>query len=200
MIAGEPLTGSLIQTLSAAAMKYSGETPWEVGKSIFREEVKGDDLNIWANRILPYGVESTAFDKEGIPGQRVPLIQNNILENYIANQRFSQYLDVPATGAFGNVEVPAGKVSQQELQTGSYIEIAEFSWFNPNPITGDFATEIRLGYVVNDGEKKPFKGGMLVGNYLDALADMVWSTETGFFGHYQGPRAARFNNLKVAGE
>ena len=40
---------------------------------------------------------------------------------------------------------------------------------------------------------------MLVGNLLDALADMRWSKETGFYGNYLGPKTALFNNLKVVG-
>jgi predicted Zn-dependent protease len=199
MVAGEMLAGSVIQVLSAASMKYSGETPWEIGKSIFREEVKGDPLQIYANRTLPYGMESRAFDNEGNPARRIPLIRDNKLETYIADQRFASYLDIPATGAFGNLEIPAGLTTKADLQSGSYVEIAEFSWFNPNPITGDFSCEIRLGYVVKNGKKTPFKGGLLVGNLLDGLADIKWSSEVGFFGNYQGPTAARFNHLKIAG-
>ncbi len=199
MVAGEMLAGSLLETLSSAGLKYSGETPWEKGKPIFREEVKGDSLNLWANRQLPFGVPSSAFDKEGIPAQRVQLIKDNALDAFIADQRFAYYLDMNPSGAFGSVEIPAGKTAQAELQTGSYIEIAEYSWFNPNPITGDFACEIRLGYQVENGSRKPFKGGMLVGNLLDALADVRWSRETGFYGNYLGPKAALFNNLQIAG-
>jgi predicted Zn-dependent protease len=81
-----------------------------------------------------------------------------------------------------------------------YIEIIQFSWFNPDPITGDFASEIRLGYLVENGTRKPFKGGQLIGNYMEALADVRWSAETGFFGNYLGPHTARFNDLKVSGE
>lgn len=199
MVAGEMLAGSLLKTLPAAALKYSGETPWEVGKSIFREEVTGDDFNVWANRQLPFGIPSSKFDKEGIPAQRVPLIQDNHLASFIADQRFAHYLDMKPSGDFGCVEMPSGQTPLVELQAGSYIEIAEFSWFNPDPMTGDFACEIRLGYVVEEGKKKPFKGGMLVGNLLDALADVRWSKETGFYGNYLGPKGARFNSLRVAG-
>ena len=98
-----------------------------------------------------------------------------------------------------NNQIPAGSIPQTELETGSYIEIAEYSWFKPSSVTGDFACEIRLGYIVENGKKKPFKGGMLVGNLLDALADMRWSKETGFYGYYLGPKAALFKNLKVVG-
>lgn len=199
MVAGEMLAGSLFQTLSSAAMKYSGETPWDIGKSIFREDVKGDDLQMWANRQLPYGIPSSSFDSEGIPAQRIALVQDNKLAAFIADQRYADYLEMQPSGDFGSIEIPAGSIPQSELQTGSYIEIAEYSWFNPSPVTGDFACEIRLGYIVEDGKRKPFKGGMLVGNLLDALADMRWSKETGFYGNYLGPKAAIFNNLKVVG-
>jgi len=199
MIAGEVLGGNVIQTLASGALKYSGETPWDIGKSIFREEVKGDDFHLWANRKLPYGIPSSAFDKEGTPGQRISLIKDNKLEAFVADQRFADYLEMKPIGDFGSVEIPAGNVPLAEIQSGSYVEIAEYSWFNPNVVTGDFASEIRLGYLVEDGERKPFKGGLLVGNLLDALADMRWSKETGFYGNYLGPKAAIFNNLKVAG-
>ncbi|HDD55268.1 MAG TPA: hypothetical protein ENG59_03390 [Chloroflexi bacterium] len=197
MIAGEMLSGSLLGTLSNAGLKYSGETPWEVGKSIFRQEVKGDDFTIWANRKLAFGVPSSAFDKEGIPAQRVPLIQENKLVSFIADQRYAYYLGIKPTGSFGCMEMPAGNTSLADLQTGSYVEIAEFSWFNPNRLNGNFACEIRLGYLVEEGKRKPFKGGMLVGNLLDALADVIWSSEVGFYGNYLGPRGARFNSLRV---
>jgi predicted Zn-dependent protease len=202
MIAGAPYDPggpTVIQTLSSAGLKYTGETPWEIGKSIFREEVKGETLQMWANRQLPYGIFSSAFDAEGIPAQRVPLVQDNHLGAFWTDQRYASYLDLPLTGSFGNLEMPAGKSPQTELQQGKYIEIAQFSWFHPDYITGDFSSEIRLGYLVENGEKRPFRGGLLVGNLLDALADVRWSSETGFYGNYLGPKAARFNNLQVAG-
>jgi PmbA protein len=199
MVAGEPLSMNLLSFLSSASLKYSGETPWKEGESIFRGEVNGDPFNVWANRQLPFGVPSNAFDDEGIPAQRIALIEDNNLVTFIADQRFAHYLGQKPSGSFGSAELPAGSRSDTELQEGTYVEIAEFSWFNPNPITGDFASEIRLGYRVENGVRTPFKGGLLVGNLLDALADVHWSKETGFFGNYLGPRAARFNSLQVAG-
>ena len=166
---------------------------------MFRGEVKGDPLTVWANRCLPFGTRSNRFDDEGLPAQRVALIHENELVAFAANQRYADYLDLPATGAFGGVEVPAGQTKSSILLAEPYVEIVQFSWFNPDPITGDFATEIRLGYLVQNGTRKPFRGGQLVGNYLDALADVRWSAETGFFGKYLGPQTARFNDLKIVG-
>ncbi len=198
-MAGDNLNGSVIQTLASAESKYAGISPWEVGKSVFRGEVRGDPLTVWANRCLPFGSASDRFDADGLAAQRIELIHENELVAFAASQRYADYLQIPATGAFGNTELPAGKTPTSELLAEPYIEIVQFSWFNPNPITGDFATEIRFGYLVQNGVRKPFKGGQLVGNYMDALANVRWSAETGFFGGYLGPQTARFNELKIAG-
>ncbi len=196
----EALNTLVIQTLSSARYKYTGETQWDIGEPVFRGEVKGDPLNVWANRQLPYGVSSNRFDEQGLPAQRVELIRNNELAAFWASQRFAEYLDLPATGQFGDIELAPGSVSADELLNVPHVEIVEFSWFNPSAITGDFSCEIRLGYVVEGEKRTPFKGGMLVGNLLDALADVRWSSETGFYGDYLGPTTARFSELVVAGE
>jgi predicted Zn-dependent protease len=198
-MAGEPLAGGVLQALGSAGSKYAKVSPWEIGKSVFRGDVRGDPLTVWANRCLPFGINSNRFDEEGLPAQRVSLIRENELVAFAANQRYADYLNLPATGAFGAVELPAGQVKSTELLAEPYVEIIQFSWFNPDTITGDFATEIRLGYLVQNGVRKPFRGGQLVGNYLDALADVRWSAETGFFGNYLGPHTARFNDLKIVG-
>ena len=199
-LGGDGLQNSVFQTLGSASSKYAKVSPWEIGKSVFRSDVKGDPLTVWANRRIPFGTRSNRFDEEGLPAQRVELIRANELVNFAASQRYADYLNLPATGAFGGVELPPGQMQASALLAEPYVEIIQFSWFNPDTITGDFATEIRLGYLVENGTRKPFKGGQLIGNFLDALADVRWSAETGFFGNYLGPHTARFNNLKIAGQ
>ena len=112
------------------------------------------------------------------------LIKENKLVTFQASQRYGEYLGILATGAFGGVELPAGRRDTSSLLEEPYVEVIRFSWFNPDGITGDFATEIRLGYLVDNGVRTPFKGGLLIGNYMDALADVRWSVETGSFGTY----------------
>lgn len=197
-LAGDALGGGVLQTLANAEAKYAKYSSWEIGKSIFRDEVKGDPLTVWANRCIPYGIYSNRFDEEGIPAQRVELIRDNELVAFSASQRYADYLGLPATGEFGGVEVAAGQTQASSLLEEPYVEIIQFSWFNPDPITGDFSSEIRFGYLVQNGVRKPFRGGQLVGNFLQALADVRWSTETGMFGNYLGPHTARFNNLKIS--
>lgn len=198
-LAGDNLGGGVLHTLASAEAKYAKYSSWEVGQSVFRGEVKGDPLTVWANRCIPFGIYSNRFDEEGLPAQRVELIRDNTLVAFSASQRYAEYLGLPPTGAFGGVELPAGKTQLSALLEEPYVEIVQFSWFNPDPITGDFASEIRFGYLVENGIRKPFRGGQLVGNFMDALADVCWSAETGMLGNYLGPQTARFNDLKITG-
>ena len=124
-MAGDNLNGSVIQTLASAESKYAGFSPWEVGKPVFRGEVKGDPLTIWANRCLSFGSASDRFDAEGLPAQRIELIRENKLVAFAASQRYADYLQIPATGAFGNVELPPGKTPTSELLAEPYIEIVQ---------------------------------------------------------------------------
>jgi PmbA protein len=195
----EFLNGGVLHTLSSAASKFSNVSPWEIGQPVFRREVAGDPFTVWANRRLPFGTHASRFDDEGIPAQRVELIRDNHLVTFTASQRYADYLSLPPTGAFGDIELPAGHVPAATLLAEPHVEIVAFSWFNPDGVTGEFASEIRLGYVVDGNRYTPFVGGMLVGNVLDALADVRWSAETGFFGDYQGPTTARFGHLSVTG-
>ena len=189
----------LFAVLGSARSKFSQLSKWEIGQSIFRGEVSGDPLTLWATRQLPYGTQSNRFDDEGLPAQRVLLVEDNRLAAFTASQRYADYLSLPPTGAFGNIELPPGRTAQADLLVGPHVEIVSFSWFNPDAITGDFATEIRLGYVVDDNGRRPFKGGLLIGNVLDALANVRWSSETEFNGNYLGPAAARFGQTHRGG-
>jgi PmbA protein len=193
------LNGGVIQTLGSAATKFGKLSRWEIGESVFHGPAEGDPLTVFANRRLPFGARASCFDDEGQPARRVELIRDGRLLTFTANQRYAEYLGIAPTGDFGDIELPPGTTPAAALLEEPHVEVVAFSWFTPNEITGDFSSEIRLGYLVEGGRRTPFKGGSLVGNVLDALANARWSAETGFFGDYQGPRVARFGDLTVAG-
>jgi predicted Zn-dependent protease len=191
------LNSGTIGTLTSGRSRFARISPWEPGMSVFRGEVLGDPLTMWATRLIPFGEHAGAFDEEGLPGQRTLLIDKNVFQTYCASQRYATYLSVPATGASADLEIPPGATRQAELIAAPHVEVVSWSWFSPDPTTGDFASEIRLGYVVDGASRRPFIGGLLVGNVLDALANVRWSSETGFYGSYLGPTTARFASLKI---
>ena len=193
------LNGGVIQTLASAATKFGKLSRWEICEPVFHGPATGDPLTVFANRRLPFGVHAGRFDDEGQPAQRVELIRDGRLCAFTANQRYADYLGIAASGDFGDIELPPGATPEAALLAEPYVEVVAFSWFTPNEITGDFSSEIRLGYLVEGDRRTPFKGGALVGNVIEALVNARWSAETGFYGDYQGPQTARFSSLTVAG-
>ncbi|HOU23390.1 MAG TPA: metallopeptidase TldD-related protein, partial [Anaerolineae bacterium] len=115
--------------------------------------------------------------------------------------RYAQYLSIPSTGEFGNLELAPGSQPLSSLlsDTGTFYHVVSFSAMSPDPITADFVGEIRLGYEVNNGVATPIRGGSIGGNLLAALATATLSSETALLAGYYGPLAARFESITVAG-
>lgn len=186
---------------SSAQAKYQQISPWEIGQSVLPEPVGGDPIVIHSNTLLDYGTRSSSFDAEGHPGQRTLIVDNGILRAFWGPSRYAQYLGVPSTGEFGNLELAAGSQPFNLLMsdTGTFYHIVSFSAMSPDPITGDFVGEIRLGYEVTNGIASPVRGGSISGNLMAALATARLSKEKVLLAGYHGPRAARFESITVAG-
>ncbi len=191
---------------TSAQAKYQRLSPLEVGQSLFGETpATGDALNVCSNSLLPYGLRTWAFDAEGVPGHRLSIVENGVLARWVGGQRYADYLNVPATGEFGNVEVDPGSTPLAELSGPAarderLIQVVVWSFMQPDLVTGDFVCEIRLGYEITREGKRPIKGGSVSGNLFTALAGARFSRETALVGHYQGPVGIRFPGLTVSGK
>jgi predicted Zn-dependent protease len=204
VISGEALIdlfSPLIFHTSAQAA-YQGTSRLAPGESVYGEQVVTDDrLTLWSNALLPYGLASTPFDAEGLPGQHVLLIKDGILQTRWAGQRYADYLHLAPTGSFANLEIPPGRHTLHDLlhSDGPVYHLVAFSWLNPDDLTGDFVAEIKLGYRIERGQITPIKGGSLSGNLFEALAEARFSRETQFTGSYHGPEALRLEHLTISG-
>jgi PmbA protein len=211
------LSGEALVTLfeafgfhASARAVYMKLASIEPGQNVLGErEVKGDPLTIRSNALRPYALGAHRFDGDGVPGQDVLLVENGVLRQRTASHRYAQYLNVPVTGEAGTTEVQAGTAPLAELLRGPVLHVIKFSSPEVDPVTGDFGSEIRLGYEVDGDETVPVKGGSVSGNVFDAFADARFSSGTisqvaaGFSaggGDYFGPEAVRFASLRVAGE
>ncbi|HLW01311.1 MAG TPA: metallopeptidase TldD-related protein [Ktedonobacterales bacterium] len=204
VISGEALidlfTPLIFHTSARAA--YQAMSRFTPGTAICGDaQIRGDRLTFISNALLSYGLASASFSDEGIPGERVVLIQDHHLRAWWAEQRYAAYLNIPPTGSFANIEIPPGSHPVHELLADEepVYHLVDFSWLNPDELTGDFVAEIKLGYRLEQGQITPIKGGSLSGNLFEALAQTRLSLEMQSTGSYLGPQALRFERLTIAG-
>lgn len=204
VISGEALVDLFAPLIfhSSARAAYQSTSRFSLGGSICgNQQIQGDRLTFISNALLPYGQASAPFSDEGVPGERITLIQDHLLRAWWAEQRYADYLNIRPTGSFANIEIPPGSHPVQDLlEDGETVyHLVAFSWLNPDELTGDFVAEIKLGYRLERGQATPIKGGSLSGNLFEALTQTRFSQETQFTGTYIGPQALRFERLRVSG-
>jgi predicted Zn-dependent protease len=164
----------------------------------------GDAVTIFSDPLVPFGPGSR-IEGDAQPARRVCLLKDGCYDEILGGLRYYHYLGLleqgeKPSGPAGNTVVPAGPHRTAELLgPGRTIVVRSFSDFRADPTSGDFASEIRLGEIREDGTVKPFKGGLLIGNWFDALADIKLSSETMAQDGYYGPSTIRVGNLQVAG-
>jgi len=157
----------------------------------------GEPITIASNPHLPLGLLSAPVDEEGTPLRPVELIRNGVFVQHLASERYAQYLQVPVTGSLGNIQISPGATREQHLRGYNYMEIISFSWFSPNPFSGDFSAEIRLAYHWVNGKKTPVRGGTFTGNMFKNILSARFSKETTQKGSYYGPRTVLFKGATV---
>ncbi len=204
ILSGEALS-SLFSPLvfhSSARSAYQQLSRLRVGEPITGDAPHGDRITLSSDATRPYSLQTAPFDDDGIPAARVAFIEDGILRRYWADSRYAAYLGVPPTGQFANLTLAPGNRTLDILRVaadGPVYEIVSFSFMSPDPISGDFVSEIKLGYRHDAHGTVPIKGGSLSGNLFAALADAYLSAQTYSDGTYYGPAAIRFGDLSIAG-
>jgi PmbA protein len=133
------------------------------------------------------------------------IVKEGNYDELIGTRRYYEYLGliekgIQPSGPLGNTRILPGKNNATDLMSGNKIVAVKlFSDWTTNPTTGDFACEIRLGEIRENGKTTSFKGGMLIGNYFKMLGQVMLSKEIMQINNYYGPMSARFENLQIAG-
>lgn len=194
------LTGDYIKTLlsyytgrSASYMIYPKYSNYTVGMNVQGENVVGDSLNLTLKAKEPYS-------EEGIPMVDRPLITNGALNVIHGGSRFAHYLNIEPTGNYHSFSLPAGEKSFDELKSGKYLHVVNFSDFQMDSYSGHFGGEIRLAYLFDGDNVTPVTGGSINGSILEAGKDLTFSKEMQVQDGYEGPFAVLLKNVSVAGE
>ncbi len=184
---------------SSGQAGYQGWSQFKEGAPIVKEP-KGEKITLASDPFLPGGMKSRPFDENGLPLSKVLVIEKNVFKKRTANKRYADYLGIEPTGVFANIVVSPGSYSLKDLMSPTpLLYLSKFSTFEPNPVTGAFSGEIRVGYLLDGQKRVPIKGGSVSGTMARALQEIYFSRETTKRESYSGPLAVKVCKLNIAG-
>lgn len=179
LAAAELLEGTFLSSLEADSIQK--------GRSSLRgrvgEMIASEDFMIIDDGLLPGGIDSSAFDGEGVPSQRTVLVEQGILKGFIydsytagkdsvrstGNSVRSGYSDLPRVGS-RNLIVASPSAYELQAETEGYLVQGLIGAHTANPISGDFSVEARNAFrITPGGEAQPIRSLMLAGNIFDIL-------------------------------
>ena len=191
---------SFYTSKSNAASIYNKQSTWKIGDKLQGDNVLGDAISIKLDPFISNSTKSTFFDEDGFPLEAVIIIENGVLKNYIASNRYAYYLNVKATGNINNVIVSCGSKTIDELKEEAYLEIAAFSDFTVDTLTGNFGGEIRLAWYFDGSKVIPVTGGSISGNIMELQKELYLSKELQRDNNFIGPKAIKLINVTISTE
>lgn len=176
------------------SMVYRGMSDWKTGDTVGPE-----NLTIRAVRTLPNSSWNTPYDEEGAPIRDLTLIDHGKAAAYWGRRQFSQYMKLDSSFDVYNFAVSGGTESEEDLRTGDYLEVVEFSDFQVDEITGDIAGEIRLAYLHQGGKVTPVSGGSVSGSMPELAKAMRFSKESRQYNCHLIPSVTRLQGVTITG-
>ena len=181
-----------------ASLKVRRMSAYEIGQPIC-EKFEGDVLSVEAVSSLPNSSHDYPVDEEGSVIEDRYLIRGGVAENFWGTRQFSQYLGLEKSSNVHNAIFSGGKGDAESVRSGDYLEVVDFSDFQVDPMSGDIAGEIRLGYLSRGGKITPVTGGSISGSLPAAVSTMRFSKETAQYDTLVIPAVTRLENLRITG-
>jgi PmbA protein len=153
------------------------------------EQVFDKKLSLWDDATVAYGVGSYPFDDEGVPSQRLPLVTNGVVANFLYDLQTAALAGTQSTGngrrvgsgfpgpAISSLILGKGDVSFQtmvkDMREGLIVEEV-IGAEQGNLLGGDFGGNVLLGYKVENGEiVGRVKDTMIAGNVYQVLKELL---------------------------
>ena len=182
-----------------AAYLVRGMSPFKLGEPL-ADSFSGDRITIRTLRELKGSPANFACDAEGAPVENALLMDAGVPVRFVGSRMFSQYLGLEKSFMVTNWSVSGGTQSAEEIRSGEYLEIVEFSDFQVDSLTGDIFGEIRLAwYHDGKGGVRPVTGGSVSGSMQDNLAGMLMTKDTRTYANAEVPCAVRLPHVTIAG-
>ena len=180
------LSPESVGSLIASAILFSvnannlqkGMSRW---KGKLGSPVASSSLTVEDNGLIPGGLGSSAFDREGIPPSPLTIIEQGKLNAYMYNTYTALKEKRSSTGhaAGGTSSVPGigptnftikeGETPKDELIKGvkQGVLVNRFAGF-PNPLTGEFSGAVKGGWLIKNGKLAvPLCETLIQGNIYD---------------------------------
>jgi PmbA protein len=150
------------------------------------ETVASELLTVVDDATLKDGFASTAFDREGIAPQVLPLIEKGVLRNFIYDSYTARKDERASTGHAGGgaSSVPSISTTNVVFADGGDplatiiagvdrgILVTRFSG-NVDPVSGDFSGSVKGGRMIRSGRlAEPLLGTMIAGNIFNLLTSI----------------------------
>ncbi len=159
------------------------------GESIFAgrlgEKIGAEELNVVDDPTLPGKFGSYAYDDEGLPGKRVEIIKNGVLNEYLNDRETSTLLNLIPNGhgrAQSYAHQPLVRMSNTFVEAGTWepeeiFEEVKYGLYmigdkggEVDVATGTFTFGAKEGYIVENGELKVhLRDVSLSGNLVEVL-------------------------------
>lgn len=181
---------------------FTKSSTFALGENVQRNdasEVVAEPIDLWAEPVLEGLPASSAFDVDGFPLERTPVIQGGVLVNLVGLSRYADWLGQARRGAFPLFSVSPGSASVQTMRAAPHLEPVMFSDFRLDGITGDFGAEIRLAYWFDGKKRVPVTGGSISGSVSELRASMRRSSERWLATHSLCPVAVQLHGVSITG-
>jgi PmbA protein len=178
--------------LSPLVLAFNGKSVLEGAsplKDKLGEQVFDKKLSLWDDATIAYGLGSYPFDDEGVSGQRLPLVTNGVVTNFLYDLQTAALAGTQSTGSgqragggfprpgISSLILSGGDVSFQamveDMKEGLIVEQV-MGAEQGNLLGGDFGGNVLLGYKVENGEiVGRVKDTMIAGNVYQVLKELL---------------------------
>lgn len=149
------------------------------------QKIAADCVTAIDDGTMPNEWGSLNIDDEGMKTNRLVLIQNGVLKNYMIDKLGGLRMNMPATGSsrresyayaptsrMRNTFIASGNDSEEEMirTMGDGLYAKRMGGGSVNPATGEFNFAVMEGYLVKDGKvTEPVRGASLIGRGSEVL-------------------------------
>ena len=205
--------GDLLTTFSGVFSADNAQKGLSLLGGRVGEAIASAQVTLVDDPLMPMGLASCPFDREGAATRRKNVIEGGVLTTLLHNRKTARKAGVATTGnaagagrvAPSNFYIAPGERSEAELlaDMGDGLYLTEVSGLHAgaNPVSGDFSLLSR-GFEVRDGEiVRAVEQFTVAGNFYRLLEDIVAvGSDLLFDGSPIGSPCVRVKSLSVAGE